>query len=37
MPYKPVDMLSALSRDPALVGVAKEVVEATSQMVNEAR
>jgi hypothetical protein len=37
MPYKPVDMLSALSWDAALVRVAKEVVEATSQMVDEAR
>lgn len=33
----PVKMLSALSRDPALVQVAKEVEEATIQMVDEAK
>jgi len=34
---KPVDMLSALSRDAALVRVAEEVEQATIQMVDEAR
>jgi uncharacterized protein (DUF302 family) len=34
---RPVQMLSALSKDPALVQVAKEVEETTIQMVNEAR
>ncbi len=33
----PVKMLSALSQDPALVQVAKEVEEQTIQMVNEAK
>jgi len=34
---KPVQMLSALSQDPALVQVAKEVEEKTIQMVDEAK
>lgn len=34
---KPVQMLSALSRDPALVQVAREVEEKTIQMVDEAK
>lgn len=34
---KPVQMLSALSQDPALVQVAEEVEEKTIQMVNEAK
>src|SRR5665811_640404 len=34
---RPVQMLSALSQDAALVQVAKEVEEKTIQMVNEAR
>jgi uncharacterized protein (DUF302 family) len=34
---KPVQMLSALSQDPALVQVAKEVQETTIQMVDEAK
>ena len=34
---KPVEMLSALSQDPALVQVAREVEEKTIQMVDEAR
>lgn len=34
---KPVQMLSALSQDPALVAVAAEVEAATIQMVDEAR
>jgi uncharacterized protein (DUF302 family) len=34
---KPVEMLSALSRDEALVQVAKEVEEKTMQMVDEAK
>jgi uncharacterized protein (DUF302 family) len=34
---RPVQMLSALSQDPALVQVAKEVEEATIQMVDEAK
>lgn len=34
---KPVQMLSALSQDPALVQVAKEVEEKVIQMVNEAK
>jgi uncharacterized protein (DUF302 family) len=34
---KPIQMLSALSQDPALVQVAKEVEEKTIQMVDEAR
>jgi len=34
---KPVQMLSALSKDPALVQVAKEVEERTIQMVNDAK
>lgn len=34
---KPVQMLSALSQDSALVQVAKEVEEKTIQMVNEAK
>ena len=34
---KPVQMLSALSQDAALVQVAKEVEEKTIQMVDEAR
>ena len=34
---RPVQMLSALSDDPALVQVAKEVEEKTIQMVNEAK
>ena len=34
---KPVQMLSALSRDPALVQVAKEVEDQTMRMVDEAR
>lgn len=34
---KPVQMLSALSQDPVLVQVAKEVEEKTIQMVNEAK
>lgn len=34
---KPVQMLSALSQDPALVQVAEEVEEKTIQMVDEAK
>jgi hypothetical protein len=34
---KPVQMLSALSQDVALVKVAKEVEDQTIQMVNEAK
>ena len=34
---KPVQMLSALSQDAALVQVAKEVEEKTIQMVDEAK
>jgi uncharacterized protein (DUF302 family) len=34
---KPVQMLSALSQDPALVQVAKEVEEMTIRMVDEAK
>lgn len=34
---KPVQMLSALSQDPALVQIAKEVEEKTIQMVDEAK
>lgn len=34
---KPVQMLSALSRDPGLVQVAREVEEKTIQMVDEAK
>ena len=34
---KPVEMLSALSQDPALLKVAKEVEEKTIQMVDEAK
>ncbi len=34
---KPVQMLSALSNDPALIQVAKEVEEKTIQMVDEAK
>lgn len=34
---RPVQMLSALSQDPALVAVASEVEAATIQMVDEAR
>lgn len=34
---KPLQMLSALSQDPALVDVAKEVEQQTIQMVNDAR
>jgi uncharacterized protein (DUF302 family) len=34
---KPVQMLSALSQDPALLQVAKEVEEKTIQMVDEAK
>lgn len=34
---KPVEMLSALSREPALVEVAKEVEEKTIQMINAAK
>ena len=34
---KPVQMLSALSQDPALVQVAKDVEEQTIQMVDEAK
>lgn len=34
---KPAGMLSALSRDPALVQVAREVEEVTMKMVDEAR
>jgi uncharacterized protein (DUF302 family) len=34
---KPVQMLSGLSQDPALVQVAKEVEEKTIQMVDEAK
>ena len=34
---KPVEMLSALSRDAALVQVAREVEERTMQMVDEAK
>ena len=34
---KPIQMLSALSQDPALGQIAKEVEEKTIQMVNEAR
>ena len=34
---KPMEMLSALSQDPALLQVAKEVEEKTIQMVDEAK
>jgi len=34
---KPVQMLAALSQDPALLQVAKEVEDKTIQMVNEAK
>ncbi|MBM4222112.1 MAG: DUF302 domain-containing protein [Gammaproteobacteria bacterium] len=34
---KPADMLSALSQDPALLQVAREVEEQTMRMVDEAR
>jgi uncharacterized protein (DUF302 family) len=34
---KPVQMLSALSQDPALVQIAKEVEQSTIQMVDEAK
>lgn len=34
---KPVQMLSALSQDPALLQVAKEVEDATIQMIDEAK
>ena len=34
---KPMQMLSALSQDPALVDVAQEVEQQTIQMVNDAR
>lgn len=34
---KPMQMLSALSQDPALIDVAKEVEQQTIQMVNDAR
>jgi uncharacterized protein (DUF302 family) len=34
---KPVQMLSALSQEPALLQVAKEVEEKTIQMINEAK
>jgi len=34
---KPVQMLSALSQDPALMQVAKEVEDKTIQMVDEAK
>ncbi|MGE0030851.1 MAG: DUF302 domain-containing protein [Steroidobacteraceae bacterium] len=34
---KPVQMLSALSQDPALLQVAREVEDKTLQMVNEAK
>lgn len=34
---RPVQMLSALSQDPALLQVAKEVEEKTIQMIDEAR
>jgi uncharacterized protein (DUF302 family) len=34
---KPMQMLSTLSQDPALVDVAKEVEQQTIQMVNDAR
>ena len=34
---KPAEMLSTLSREAALLGVAKEVEEATLAMINEAR
>lgn len=34
---KPLEMLSALSRDPALIEVAKEVERSTIQMVDEAK
>lgn len=34
---KPVEMLSSLSQDPALLEVAKEVEEKTIQMVDEAK
>ena len=34
---KPVEMLAALSRDPTLLQVAKEVEESTIRMVNEAK
>jgi hypothetical protein len=34
---KPMDMLSLLSKDPALTQVAKEVEEKTMQMINEAK
>ena len=34
---KPVEMLAALSQDPTLLGVAKEVEESTIRMVEEAK
>jgi uncharacterized protein (DUF302 family) len=34
---KPVQMLSALSQDPALIQIAKEVEDKTMQMVDEAK
>ena len=34
---KPVEMLAALSQDPTLLQVAKEVEESTIRMVNEAK
>ncbi len=34
---RPVQMLSALSQDPALIQIAKEVEKATIQMVDEAK
>jgi uncharacterized protein (DUF302 family) len=34
---KPVQMLSALSKDPALLQVAREVEDKTIQMVDEAK
>lgn len=34
---KPTDMLSMLSKDPTLIQVAREVDEATTRMINEAR
>ena len=34
---KPMDMLSLLSKDPALTAVAKEVDEKTTLMINEAK
>ena len=34
---KPVQMLSALSQDPALLGIAKDVEDKTIKMVDEAK